>query len=143
RNLNLNLATATDASSETSEASSTVANVTAMLLRKNSHTEPIPDARPLTTWAKLPSVGCAGVRSGVSEKISCDGLNAVDTIHAIGNNVIMATSTPVPLMLTVLSLLMATALLARGNDPLVIPLPPARLIMSGLLAVRRRGRIRP
>src|SRR5215472_11938294 len=115
RNLNLNLATATDARSETSDARSTVARVTAMLLRKNSHTEPIPDAWPLITCAKLPSVGCAGVRSGVREKISCDGLNAVDTIHAIGNSVTRATSTPVPLRLMALSLF--GPLPARGDDP--------------------------
>src|SRR5258708_28299985 len=93
RNLNLNLATATEASSETTDASSTVARVTAMLLRKNSHTEPIPDACPLITCAKLPSVGCAGVSAGVREKISCDGLKAVDTIQAIGNSGTRATST--------------------------------------------------
>ncbi len=44
RNLNRNLATATDASSESTDATSTVASVTARLLRKKSHTEPIPDA---------------------------------------------------------------------------------------------------
>src|SRR5262245_25324656 len=115
RNLNLNLATATDARSETSDARSTVASVTAMLLRKNSHTEPIPDAWPLITCAKFPSVGWAGVRSGVREKISCDGLNAVDTIHAIGNSVTRATSTPVPLRLMVLSLF--GVLPARVVDP--------------------------
>ena len=38
-----------------------------MLLRKNSHTEPMPEACPLITALKLPSVGRAGRRLGVSE----------------------------------------------------------------------------
>src|SRR5215467_14038572 len=108
RNLNRNLATATDASKETSDATRTVASVTARLLRKNSHTDPIPDAWPLITSLKLPSVGWPGVSCGVSEKISCDGLNAVEIIQAIGNSVTRATSTAVPLRLTVLILLTAT-----------------------------------
>ncbi len=67
RSRNRNRATATEASSESSEAISTVASVTVRLLRKNSHTGPIPDAWPLMTWLKLPSVGWAGSRLGVSE----------------------------------------------------------------------------
>src|SRR5260221_12412729 len=109
------------------DVSGAVASVRAMLLRKTSATEPIPDAWPLIAWAKLPSVGCDGARSGVSEKISCDGLNAVDIIHAIGNSVTRATSTPVPLRLTVLSLFRAAAW----------------RLMSVLPAGRRRGRSRP
>src|SRR6266702_3095684 len=109
RNLNRNLATATDASREITEATRTVASVTARLLRKNSHTEPIPDAWPLITSLKLRSVGWLGVRSGVSEKISCDGLNAVETIHAIGNSVTRATSTPIPFKLVLLALFTAMA----------------------------------
>src|SRR5262245_3792523 len=126
RNLNRNLATATDASSETSDARRTVASVTARLLRKKSHTGPIPETWPLITSLKLLSVGWLGVRSGVSEKISWDGLNAVEIIQAIGNSVTIATSTAVPLRLKLLSRLTATALLT-----------------SALPAARRRGRSRP
>ncbi len=50
---NRNLATATEASSESSDASRTVTRVTARLLRKNSQTEPMPDARPLITCVRL------------------------------------------------------------------------------------------
>ncbi len=57
RNLNRNLATATDASRETTEATRTVASVTARLLRKNSHTEPIPDAWPLITSREVAERG--------------------------------------------------------------------------------------
>ena len=67
RNRNRNLATATEASSEIIEASSTVARVTARLLRKKRNTDPMPEACPLITVAKLPRVGCAGTRLGVSE----------------------------------------------------------------------------
>src|ERR1700729_825309 len=83
RNRNRNRATATDASRENSDAIRTVARVTARLLRKNSQTEPIPEACPLMTREKLPSVGWVGSRLGVREKISADGFKAVDTIQQI------------------------------------------------------------
>ena len=57
RNRNRYPATATEASSDTSEASTTVLSVTSMLFRKNSQQDPIPDAWPLNTEWKLPSVG--------------------------------------------------------------------------------------
>jgi hypothetical protein len=67
RKRNLNRATATDASSDSSEASRTVASVTVRLLRKNCQTDPMPDACPLITCEKLPRVGRDGTRLGVSE----------------------------------------------------------------------------
>ena len=67
RKRNRNRATAIEASSEISEASTTVDSVTRRLLRKNSQTEPIPDAWPLMTAEKLPSVGWVGSSCGVSE----------------------------------------------------------------------------
>ncbi len=67
RNLEENLATATEAISDSTEASSTVDSVTIRLLRKNSQIDPMPDALPLITWVKLASVGWAGSREGVSE----------------------------------------------------------------------------
>src|SRR5260370_42191142 len=81
RNRNRNLAAATAASSDTTEAISTAARVTARLLRKNSHTVPIPAACPLITWEQLPRVGWAGSRRGVGQQISGDGVDGVGAIQ--------------------------------------------------------------
>ena len=55
RSRNRNLATATAASSENSDATTTAASVTDRLLRKNIQTEPTPDACPLMTGRSCPA----------------------------------------------------------------------------------------
>jgi hypothetical protein len=117
RNRNLNRATATAASRESSEEASTAAPVTYRLFLKNVQKE-MPMALPLKTLSKLDSVGWAGSTCGVREKISVLGLNAVEIIHTIGARVITATSTPAPLRAA--ARILAEVLLcitARGASP--------------------------
>src|SRR5581483_12051805 len=93
RNRNLNLATAIAASIAISVDAITEASVTNRLFfRKFQYGCPM--TLPSRTERKFPSVGCSGTGCGVREKISVAGLNAVDTIHTIGNRVTSATSTP-------------------------------------------------
>src|ERR1700733_2197926 len=93
RNRNRNRATPTAASSAITEDATTATTVTNRLFfRKFQYGMPI--TLPSITARKFPSVGWDGNGCGVSVYHSVAGLNAVDTIHKIGNSVISATSTP-------------------------------------------------